>query len=224
MSKPCHNELDTFFADNPEWRPYADLVVVPPSAEEIREEFPDADREVLDRAQGGGRIAVGTLYVRMRREGSDDRFAAMLALQQPPRGETSDSFWAGRKHFSRVYGEEYANKIKGMLAKRGVNLKPGDEYMPELARFRGDPEAVVPFGGARSYMRKLCEKRGWACEGAVNVEHRQPERDPLESAPRLAEDLIRDNARRMVAKDPSLKRLGKRELRQAVIERHGAKR
>lgn len=214
--------IDAFFAEHPEWRPYADLVVVPPTAEEIREEFPDADADVLARCQSGGQVSVGTLYVRMRREGQDDRWAAMLALQQFPGIQTTDTFWAGNKPWHEVYGEKYANEVKAILARRGVNLRPGDTYYPQLAKSKGDPEAVIPFDGARSYIRKLCEKRGWACEGAVNLEARQPDSDPHEQAVPLAEDLVRSNAKRMVEKNPDLARLSRRELRQRVLAQHGA--
>lgn len=220
---PHKMTLDQFFTDNPEWRPYADLVAYPPTAAEIRKEFPDADRDVLAHCQAGARIAVGTHYVRMRREGNTDRFAAMLALQSPPRGETTDTFWAGRKPWHEVYGERYANAVKAKLAKQGVNIGPNDEYMPELARFQGDREAVIPFEGARSHMKNLCIRRGWAIEGATTVEGREPEFDPLadEHCVPMAEDLIRQGARRMIAKDPELKRLPKRELRERVLDKYG---
>lgn len=213
--------LDQFFTDNPEWRPFADILAVPPTAEEIREEFPDADREVLEKCMSGTQVAVGSLYVRMRREGSDDRWAAMLALRQFPGVETTDTFWAGRKHFSEVYGEEYANGVRTLLAKRGVNLKAGDEYCPELARFKGDPQAVLPFDGARDRIRKVAERLGTGCEGAVSVKARGPDVDPDSKTVPLAEDLIRANARRMIAKNPDLQRLSRRELRQAVLAKHG---
>jgi hypothetical protein len=214
---------DQFFTDNPEWRPFADLVLYPPTAAEITAEFPDADPDVLAKCHRGGQIAVGTLYVRCRRQGSDDRWAAMCALQTPPLGATNDTFWGGRKHFSEVYGEAYANHVKKLLKKQGVNLLPGQEYMPELARFRGDPEAVVPFGNGRSYMKTLCEKRGWAIEGAVNVEHRGPELDPLadENCVPLAEEIIRSKARQEIAENPDLKRISKREMRERVLEKYG---
>lgn len=219
--------LKEFFTDNPEWQPYADMVVRPPTDEEIQEEFSDADSDVLSMCDrlihgAGGRITVGTIYVRMRREGNPDRFAAMLACQRAPRGETSDTFWAGRKPFHEVFGPGYAACVKRMLARQGVNLKPGDEYMPELARFQGDPEAVVPFGGARSYIKNLCAKRGWACDGAVTTEHREPDSDPWEESVPLAPDLVKKNTARMLKKNPELRKLDRRELREKVLAEHGA--
>ncbi len=168
--------LEKWLTDNEDWRPYADLVVYPPLPEELMQEYNDVDPEVLARcgelvSEGGGHVSRGALYVRVRRENpkSRDRWAALLALQQPPGINTTDTFWAGRKPWYELYGDPnsvknntYVNDVKRELAKRGVNLKPTDEYMPELARFKGDPEAVIPFNGARSYIKNLCEKRGCA--------------------------------------------------------------
>lgn len=230
--------LDEFFQDNPDWRPHADMVAYPPLPEELMKEYPNVSSEVLARCmefvkEGGGYVTRGAIYVRVRREGEEhgenaDRWATMLCLNAPPGMHTTDSFWAGRKPWYEVYGDPdnktnntYVNQVRRELAKRGVNLGSRDEYMPELARFVGDPEAVVKFDGARSYIKNLCEKRGWACEGAVNVDHRQPDSDPYESATPLAEDLIRQKGKQMVQKDPSLKKLPRRELREKVLEKFG---
>lgn len=213
--------LEDFLNTHPEWRPYADLVFVPPNDAEILAEFPDSDNEVRANSQAGF-PAVGALYVRMRREGSDDRWAAMCALRSPARGETTDTFWAGRKPFHEVYGEEYADIVRAVLKRQGITLKPGDEYMPELANRLGDKEAVVPFDGARSYIKNLCERRGMACDGAVKTEHRQPETDPWEESVTLAPDLVKKNAQRMLKKNPDLRKLDRRELRAKVLEEHGA--
>lgn len=231
-------DLDKFFADNPDWRPFADLVAIPPLPEELMKEFHNVSSEVLARCmefvkEGGGFVTRGAIYCRVRREGEEygenaDRWATMLCLNAPPGIQTTDTFWMGRKPWHEVYGSPdtkqnntYVNHVKRELAKRGVNLKPNDEYMPELARFVGDPEAVVSFDGARSYIKNLCEKRGWACEGAVSVDHREPDSDPYDNAPAMDERLIRQKGRQMVQKDPSLKKLPRRELRQKVLDRFG---
>lgn len=224
--------LDKWFAENEDWRPYADLVACPPLVEEMMAEYTDISPEALSRSmemvmEGGGYVSRGAIYLRVRREGEErgrnaDRWATMLCLNAPPGIQTTDSFWAGRQPWHQVFGEEYANNVKAKLRNKGINLKAGDEYMPELARFQGDPEAVVPYGGGRSYIKKLCETRGWACEGAVNVSHREPEEDPLanENCP-MAPDLIRRKGINMLKKDPSLNKLDRREMKAAVLERFG---
>ena len=221
-------ELANFLLENEDWRPYADLVALPPTPKELREEFPnispDAEARCMEFvSENGGFISRGTIYARVRREGNNDNWATMLALQAPPGIRTTDTFWGGRKHFSEVYGEEYAATIKQKLAAKGVNLKASDEYMPELARFPGDPEAVVPFDNARGYIKGLCQKRGWAVEGAVEVEHRPPEYDAAsqEHSIPIAEDLIRQKARMELKRDPDLKKLPKAELRAKILDKYG---
>lgn len=233
----CLDSLDQWFKECDDWRPYADVIAMPPLAEELMEWWPgDVSSEVLARAmepvwERGICITRGAIYARCRRERDDadgkvctDKWATMLALQAPPGISTTDTFWAGRKSWVDVYGEEYANRTKKALAAKGVNLKPGDEYMPELARHPNDPEAVVPFGGARSYIKKLCERRGWAAHGAVEVKHRQPDKDPYEDSPKMADDLVRKYATRMVKSNPELRQRTKAELRAEVLRRHGPSR
>lgn len=236
-------DLETFFRDNEDWRPFADLVAYPPLPEELMSEFSDVSSEVLARCmeyvtECGGYVTRGAIYCRVRREkdeprATSDRWATMLSLNAVPAIKTSDTFWAGRKTWVEVFGEDYANKIKKGLAKKGVNILPGYEYMPELVRqdmgfgpHNPDPEAVVPFNGARSYIKNLCEKRGYSCDGAVTVQGRAPERDELadENCIPLGEDIIRRKACDMVKKDPSLRFKTKAELRQKVLEKHGPSR
>jgi hypothetical protein len=226
-------ELAKFLEDNEDWRPYADLVAIPPTPSEITQECPNASKEILDRSmeftwENGGFVSRGAIYLRVRREAdskgeSADRWATMLALQAPPGCKTTDTFWGGRKHFSEVYGEEYASTIKRKLAAKGVNLKANDEYMPELARYQGDPEAVIPFDNARGYIQRLCQKRGWAVEGAVNVEHRPPEYDASaqENCIPMADGLIKQKFAKMCKKNPDLRKLPVAERRAAVLEKYG---
>ncbi|SFH96782.1 hypothetical protein [Planctomicrobium piriforme] len=223
--------LEPFLKIHPHLRAHVDLLAVPPDAAEALAKYPQLEREpdLLERAnrlvchngQGHG-LTVLALYMVSRRKRSSHTFAAMAAMQQSARVNTNDTFWSGRKHFSQVYGETYANDIKKKLAAQGVNMMAG-EYMPEIARYRGDPEAYVPFSGARDHIRKVCEKRGWACEGAVNVKGREPEKDPHapENGVALAEDLVVKKAGEIITKNPELKRKTKGEIRQMVTEKHG---
>jgi hypothetical protein len=228
--------LDDFFDANPGFLPIAEWVLLPPRASAIQKQWPDADTDLLARCMepvsfSGLAISRGTLYWKCRLSGSGDRFAAMLALGQPPGIETTDTFWAGRKTWVEHSGENYANMVKASLAKKGVHLKAGDEYMPELARTGprdADPEAVVPFNGARDYIKRLCRKRGWAVNGAVNVEHREPESDPLapENCTALSERIIRQTGKEMIRNNPDLKRQcathkGRMKLKEEIVARHG---
>lgn len=234
--------MDTalFFEENPDWLPFADLVVLPPSRDEIKKEFrrSGVSREVLDRCmeavkEGGGYVTRGAIYVRIRREDKRvrdaDRWATMLSLQAPPGLQTTDTFWSGRKTWVEHFGDEYANNIKAQFAKKGINLTANQEYMPELVRpgygpHNPDPEAIVPFGGARSHIKKLCESRGWACEGAITAKHRQPESDPLadENCLQMGDDLVRTKGRLMMQDQPDIfKGKNRSEVKEMIISKHG---
>jgi hypothetical protein len=225
--------IDEFFQANPDFLPIADLVIEPPKKSEIREKWPDADDDLVERSgepvlYSGLLISRGTLYWRSRMSGNSDRFAAMVSLEQPAGCETTDTFWAGRKRWDQVYHPSYVADVTRRLKAQGVDLGGDKEYMPELARYRGDPEAVVPFEGVRSHIKKLLGKRGWACEGGVKTKHRQPESDPLapENCKPLREDIIKRSVCDMVKENPDLRpkamtRKGRRELVQEVIHKHG---
>ena len=236
--------IEEFLNARPQYREHADLLVLPPTIQEVIAEFPEADCEI-DLEYGEMRFAPSchdghghgltmlALYVIARRNSATHEFSMMLALQKPPGIETNDTFWAGRKRFDQVFGEEYANRIKAGLAKQGINLKNGDEYCPELVRpgmgygpKNPDPQAIIPAGEGRDYIKRVCEQRGWACNGAVTVEHREPLSDPHapENCVPLAPKLVDQLAIAECRKNPDLQRKTKRELREMVKEKHGPSR
>ncbi len=233
--------IKEFLEDRPQYREHADLLVVPPTIQEVVDEFPEAACE-SDLAEGELRLAHGchdgkghgltvlSLYLIARRNLATHEFAMILAMQKPPGIETNDTFWAGRKRFDEVFGEDYANRIRSGLADKGINLGATGEYMPELVRpgygpKNPDPQAVVPFHGGRDYIRKLCEQRGWACNGAVNVKEREPLSDPhaTENCHALHPKLVDQLAIQECRKNPDLQQKTKRELREMITERHGRK-
>lgn len=225
------DHVETFLHNHPNLRPFADLVVYPPTVDEATDEFPllASDPQLLERGYEyivfDGKCGVTRLahYTICRRKGQSHSMAAMFALQSSPRVNTNDTFWAGRPKFWQVFGTGYADDVRAKLAKQGIKLGENAEYLPELARFRGDPEAVVPSHAVRDHIKKVCEQRGWTCEGSVTAKGRGPESDPLaiENCVPLAEDIIRSNANRMVRENPDLARKSKRELRELVLEKHG---
>lgn len=239
MQEEEASALAEFLVNNRDWRKYADVVAYPPLPSEIQEEFPDTPTEVLDRCmepvkECGYTLSRGAIYIRVRREDrrvkESRHWATMLCLQAPPGLKTTDTFWAGRKTWVQHFGDEYANNIKAQFAKKGINIGAHQEYMPELVRpgygpHNPDPEAIVPFEGARSYIKNLCESRGWAAEGAVNVKHRQPDTDPMadEACTPMANDLIQQKGRMMLRENPEAfaKMKDKNEIKQAILDKHG---
>lgn len=129
----------------------------------------------LIREQAAGRgitpMATGTqaqklLYLAMRMDGTADKLAEMLALQQVPRVKTDSTFLEGHCNGNQfehtpLLGDYYQQ----VAAEHGVSVT-GKVYKSGLARFPGDPEAWVSGTGD---VKALLEKRGWSCEGSVTV-------------------------------------------------------
>lgn len=220
-------DLQEFLSQNPAWQSHPDLILRPPSPAELSAWFPEASPELLQRSDElirhcGLSLTRGALYSHIRlSQKSSDRWAAMLALQSPPGLKDNATFMAGRKPWYEHADPRYVEKVKGILKAKGVELTSRHEYCPELARYTGDPEAVLPHGQERDHIKKICEKRGWACHGAVECEHRQPDTDPHQSGPRMAEDLIRQKAQLLTDRDPSLKKLSRQDLRAKVLDKFG---
>lgn len=229
--------IEDLVVAKPHLKPHADLIMFPPRWDEITFAYPEtvgsqalednAHRFVpgciVDAHQG---LTVLGLYCICRRDGTAHRLAEMLALQKPPGIETTDSFWSGRKRFDEVYGEMYANDVRKRLAARGVHLGATSEYMPELARFLGDPEAVVTFDGARDQIRNRCRQRGWECNGAVTAPYREPEIDPhsREACVPLAPDIIAEMHAQECVHDPRLALSSTAETTERILDKHGPSR
>ena len=164
------------------------------------------------------------LYDKCRRNKCGHRMAYMLAFQSPPRALTDREFLEGRGTLADQFeGQEHMlDSLVGAAKKHGHKPGVNDVYDSSLAAFHGDPEAFVPPTGGRGHVKRVCEKRGWASEGAVNVKGREPEADPLDSAPRLAPDLVKEEVNARIKKNPDLARADRNNLEQEVISQHGA--
>lgn len=162
-------DLQEFLSQNPAWQSHPDLILRPPSPAEISAWFPEVSPELLQRSDElirhcGLSLTRGALYSHIRHsQQSSDRWAAMLALQSPPGLKDNATFMAGRKPWYEHADPRYVEKVKGILKAKGVELTSRHEYCPELARYTGDPEAVLPHGQERDHIKKICERRGWAC-------------------------------------------------------------
>lgn len=218
-----HNVLQEFLSQHPEWIGHEDLLVSPPTAHEMKAEYPEAVGCESDTDSGTiYGVTRRSLYFKLRRTGNSHRFADMVSCQRGPGLMTDSVFFAGMPKLQDQFVDDRQREKVIKIAKRhGYTPNPNDVYEPGLARFQGDPEAFVPPTGGRGYIRKLCESRGWACEGAVKVAHSAPKEDPFDAKP-LAEDLIQGHMRYAIAKNPGLKK-SKKELREKIIAKHGVK-
>jgi len=92
-------------------------------------------------------------YRRCRRKGTSRALARILASGKAPGTDRTDERWRLQRD-----PEAYA---------RG--LRCTGKYQPGLARFPGDPEAVV---SSRAEARKVVDKNGWKIQdGPVNAEN-----------------------------------------------------
>lgn len=229
MTKNKLSRLEQFLNEHPDLRIGADVIVLPPSAAEILKEFPDADSEVLSRCDephsiGGGAVTRGAMYVICRRDKNE--FSAMVALQRGPALKTDVAYYAGRKRPGDEMSDAQLKAYLHLTKRHGFTPGPSDIYNPMIARMPGDPEAWIPSSGGRDYVKKLAQKRGVALHGSDGseiVQAREPEHEPFANAPKLAPDLIRANARRMIRKDPALRTKKPQELREMVLAKHGPK-
>lgn len=219
-------EVQEFIEEHPEWAVCPDFVISPPSLEELQGWYDEFTGELAIRynelmAPG---VSRGATYAQLRLNGQSHNFAEMIALQSGPGLDTDDIFFSGQGTLLNQFGSnKHVERFAKVAKRHGYTPSPNDVYYPGLARFQGDPEAFVSRSMGRSYIKKLCEKRGWACEGAVKVEHRQPEHDPLapENCQTLGEDVIRDRAMQMYKEDPSVAKMDRKELRKKIIDKHG---
>jgi hypothetical protein len=162
------------------------------------------------------------IYAQAINNGATPRFADMLASRQAPGAQTDREFFAkhGTLDQQMKSAELLESTVRGARA-NGYNPSPNDVYLSQLARYPNDPEAFVPPSGGRNHVKRLLEKRGWGCEGLVNVKPAQNVPEPKQVP--LAPDVIRDLACAKVRKNPDLKRKTKAELTSMVIAEHGPK-
>lgn len=211
-------KLNRYVREHPEWRGNEDLLLDPPTDDEALREYPElAGSDVLGARCRNGLPAILVYYV-SRRNGSSHRFAEMCACQSPPGCMTDAIYFAGQPQLCDQFASDAQFKtVLGIAKKHGYKPNMHDVYVPGLARFQGDPEAFVPQSGGRGYIRRLCERRGWECDGAVKVSGRID--DPGPDKP-LGDDIVRELVREE-RKKGSTEPAG--ELVSKVIDEHGMK-
>ncbi len=146
-------------------------------------------------------------YEKMRSEGTSHKLAEMFALQRPPRANDDTTWLASQSDAiggANLDGKpEMVQKAYTEPAKAaGVNIK-GSVYVPGLAEFPGDPNAWVK---NLSEVKSKVEKKGWGCDGAVNVKARND--GPPVADIDVAPDLVQSKAEQMIEANPDLKMSG----------------
>lgn len=126
-------------------------------------------------------------------------------LEHPPQLITDDTFFLSEKGGEQfadnpALGDYYARELR---ARGGSPV--GKKYMRSLARYPGDPEAWV---SSRAEVKKICEQRGWNCDGQVKVKHSQDNVDPGKPA-EIGDDIVTEAMMEKVLENPELGRTKK---------------
>lgn len=162
------------------------------------------------------------LYGQAIANGCTPRLADMLASRSFPGTKGTDrAFLQGRptdgaqfEHVPLVGRHHLA------LAERAGVSVTGKVYNGTLARFPGDPEAWVSGLGD---VRRVCESRGWAAEGAITVKA-PSDVEPVATPYRVADDLVERYVEDAIDENPDLapKRAAvKEELAHKLAGIHG---
>jgi hypothetical protein len=143
---------------------------------------------------------VQKFYEQMRKRGESHALAEMLALRKVPACRTDDLAFKGQKNGQQFAGKEALGNALAKKLRKAGGSPAGKQYIGGLARFPGDPEAWV---SSRGDIRRVVEKRGWSCEGLVNVSANRDNFDPGPGVG-IADDIVEDRLRKAAAQDPSL--------------------
>lgn len=143
-----------------------------------------------------------------------EKWAAMVALQQPPGTKGTDrAFLEGRQNNEQLNDmpRRQAEYVSQEARHAGINIS-GKYYCAGIADKRGwrDPAAWVT---STDDVLRVARKRRLHVAGSVNY-------DPGEAPPKrvvLSESIIRDEVRRERRRSP---RANPKELREKVIEKH----
>lgn len=136
-------------------------------------------------------------YIDCRQKGTSHNLAEMFALGQAPMANTDREFLEGRENGRQFEkNPELGDFYRREAEARGADVT-GKVYLSGLAAFPGDPRAWV---SGRGDVRRLCEDRGWGCEGSVSV----PVRNVAETGGKyeVAPELVMDRAADLAANCP----------------------
>lgn len=171
-------------------------------------------------------------YIRCVRNGSSPKFAADLVALAVGKasmgtGVTDDVYIAdqnrhGRSILDRMHGDRMAvERLRKSLAKNGYKLRDSDHYVETVARFQGDPEAIVNHGQGLGDLKRKLQKQGRTIAGEIEIkgEDTGPRKVKHKLHPRIVERIRRQK----IAKQPELAARDQRALRHEIIEHHGSR-
>jgi hypothetical protein len=139
------------------------------------------------------------------------RLHDMLASKKAPAVHTDATFFAKVREAGPLNDRPgVAEEYQRVAAAGGVNTV-GKTYLPAIAAFPGDPEAWV---SDRHDIARVCEERGWGCEGVVTV---KPQPNEVPTTPGLAPDIVAGLVADRLQSAPGE---AAEAAREAVVDRH----
>lgn len=117
-----------------------------------------------------------------------------------PAIRTDATFFAGKATIDLPDKSPLTKLYKQRAAAAGVSTQ-GKHYFGKIADSMGDPEAWV---SSRADIKRVCEKRGWGCEGPgikVRPAVGPDEPGPYEKPYRVADDVVSEAAELRIEKD-----------------------
>ena len=154
-----------------------------------------------------------TIYLLSRDKGTCPKMALMFACQQAPEARTDDQWWGKNKPFWQQYDEKMTNTVAKACERNGHKLGRNDDYIPWLAKYPGDPDAIISGHGSPRERIKRANQ--------LLLEHQ--ERQVNRPKTPMREDLIEEKFDQLYEEHPELRRAPpkeKRKIRNQIIRKH----
>lgn len=155
--------------------------------------------------------------------GESPQFAELLASRRVLTGLTDKQYFAKQyRSLGDDLGEDTAAEVAAEAKRHGYTPHTGDTYLPNIARFKGDPNAFVSPADGRAKIRKAVEMQGAHCTGGLAFEWPKPDTDPLapESIAPLPDDIVREGVREIITENPDAAKEKPETLRRAAIKKY----
>ena len=147
------------------------------------------------------------------------RLREMLEAQKAPNGISDCTFMRDTANGKQFEGNDSQGEHYRTVAESLGASTTGKKYLSGLARFPGDPEAWVD---SRGDVERVLNKRGWGCEGTVNVKPSEAKEAP-EAGPAMAPDLVDKYATEIAMRDPHPELVDMADLKEQVVDKMAPK-
>lgn len=191
-------------------------------------ELPDDINRYGDCRMRCGDKTILQFFVERVAAGVSPRMAESLAMQQAPGiGITDTNFISdqnrhGRSILDRMNGSSTMTELlRRNLKKHGYSLKSDDHYIPTVARFPGDPEAIVSNTNTLSDMKRRLQNRGVKTEGMFTMDA-DNSRPPAQKKHRLNPRIVDQLDKQSIQQNPDLAAVPKPKRHAEIIKKHGS--